>query len=152
MRWPVLRVPISCRSHRRWRMSVVFDRPISACFRPPGAMVLFALSWLLARVQLDLYRWTVFTAFYSGWLAAPLTHLLLGLWLVFSRDANPGWGDWCRSRGGWGFLLGFCFLVLSNCESATLLVMRLGLMPCSAWSKKKSCRSKRSQGKRMKES
>ena len=63
--------------------------------------------------------------FLLGWLAAPLTHFLLGLWPVFSRDTNPGRGDWCRSRGGWG---GFwCrFLVSSNCESVILLVTRLG--------------------------
>ena len=36
-----------------------------------------------------------------------------------------------------GCLLCVCFLVLSNCESATLLMTRLGLMPYSAWSKKK---------------
>ena len=59
------------------------------------------------------FLWTVFTAFYSGWLAAPLTHLLLGLWLVFSRDANPGWGDWCRSRGGWGVCFVFVFWFLA---------------------------------------
>ena len=30
--WPVLRVPISCRSHRRWMTSVVTDRPLYARF------------------------------------------------------------------------------------------------------------------------
>ena len=65
------------------------------------------------------------SAFYLGWLAAPLTHLLFGLWPVFSRDTNPGWGDWCRSRGGWGCF--WCwFVVSSNCESVSLLVTRLG--------------------------
>ena len=39
--WPVLQVPISCWSHRRWMTSVVIDRPCFASFRPPGAMVYF---------------------------------------------------------------------------------------------------------------
>ena len=65
------------------------------------------------------------SAFYLGWLAAPLTHLLFGFWPVSSRDANPGWGDWCRSRGGWG-CFGFLSSVSSNCESVSLLVTRLG--------------------------
>ena len=65
------------------------------------------------------------SAFYLGWLAAPLTHLLFGSLPCFSRDANPGRGDWCRSRGGWSCF--WClFLVLSNCESVSLLVTRLG--------------------------
>ena len=77
------------------------------------------------------------SAFYLGLLAALLTHLLLELWLVFSRDINPGGGIGVAHRGGW-FFAWFCWFVMSNCELATLLVTRLGSMPCSAWSKRKS--------------
>ena len=47
-------------------MSVVFDRPISARFRPPGAIDLFTFLWYLARMLFDLYSWTVFIGFLFG--------------------------------------------------------------------------------------
>ena len=45
--------------------------------------------------------------------------------LVFPRDANPGRGDWCRSRWGWGCFVVVC-LFWSNCESVLLTAKRLG--------------------------
>ena len=53
------------------------------------------------------------------------------------RDSNPGWGDWSRSFRGWGVscVVSCC---LGKLMSVFLLVTRLGLMPCSAWSKKKT--------------
>ena len=64
--------------------------------------MLFDISLGTARalwtVQLD-----YFIGFFTlGWLAAPLIYLLHLCWSCVSRDANPGRGDWCRSRGGWG--------------------------------------------------
>ena len=58
-----------------------------------GRVLFFDSSLVSARVLFDLYSWTVFIGFlFMGWLAAPLTHLLFGFWLGFSRDANPGRG------------------------------------------------------------
>ena len=69
------------------------------------------------------------------WAGHPVDSFIARVVVCFSRDTNPGRGDWCRSCGGWSCFWFWCS-VSSNCESATLLVTRLGLMPCSAWSKK----------------
>ena len=69
--------------------SVVVERPISLhvfvisfdrlgrCF-----LTLFRLARATWRVQLD-----ILSAFYLGWLAAPLTCFCSGFWLCLSRDA-----------------------------------------------------------------
>ena len=75
-------------------------------------------------------------AFYSGLACRPADTNLPNGDSLCPRDSNPGWGDWRRSICGWGgFLL---FGRLGKIVSVLLLVTRLGLMPCSAWSKKKS--------------
>ena len=70
-------------------------------------------------------------------LACRPTDINLPFWsLCCPRYSNPGWGDWSRSSCGWGV---FCFVLfwLGKLMLVLLLVTRLGLMPCSAWSKKK---------------
>ena len=63
-------------------MSVVFDRPISShvfdCFDRPGRLLLVLFTGCVPGDS-DLYSWTIFSDFDLVWLAAPLTHLLLGL-------------------------------------------------------------------------
>ena len=87
-------------------------------------------------VLFELYSWTVLFAEYFG-LACRPTDINLPFWfLCCPRDSKPGWGDWSRSFCGWGFSV-FAFFCLSKLMSVLLLVTRLGLMPCSAWSKKK---------------
>ena len=78
---------------------VIFDRL--------GRLLSALPSGFRARVIFILFSWTFLSGFYLGWLAAPLIHLLPARFcgFVFSRDANPGRGDWCRSRGGWGYCL-----------------------------------------------
>ena len=75
-------------------------------------------------------------AFYLGWLAAPLTQLF-GFVACFSERLL----SWPGGLGSLAWWLG-CFVLLlvsvsSNFESPILLVTRVGLMPCSAWSQKK---------------
>ena len=90
-------------------------------------MVLFATLGILPGFFFDMYSWTLILAFYLGWLAAPLTHILFGFVVAFfPRDSNPGWGDWRRSRCGW---VGFCFWFSfsSKCESAIFACHATGL-------------------------
>ena len=82
----------------------VFDR-LGRCF----SLLYLGFSPGFIFCTVGQFLWTVFTDFPSGWLAAPLTHLLLGLWFVFSRDAKTGWVEWCRSRVFWGFYAWFLF-------------------------------------------
>ena len=61
----------------------------------------------------------------------------IALFVARFLEGRQSWLGGLVSLAWWlGRLRCVCFLVLSNCESATLLVTRLGLMPCSAWSKK----------------
>ena len=134
---PVLRVPISCRSHRRLMMSVVMDRPIFARFLTAGGECSFLiLLWYLARVLFDLYSWTVFIGFLSG-LACRPTDSFIVRFLAWFFEGRQSWLGGLVSLAWWLGLFWFLSSVLNNCESVYLLVTRLGLMPCSAWSKKK---------------
>ena len=86
--------------------------------------------------DLDLYSWAIFSDFDLGWLAAPLTLLLLDLCFLLFRG-RQSWLGGLVSLAGWlGLFCVVCFAVSSNFESVNLLVTRLGLRPYSAWSKK----------------
>ena len=51
-------------------------------------------------------------------------------------EGRQSWLGGLVSLAWWLGLFWFLSSVLNNCESVYLLVTRLGLMPCSAWSKK----------------
>ena len=74
--------------------------------------------------------------FFQGWLAAPLIYLLplCVFWPCFE-----GLQSWL---GGLASLLRFCFVLVDGqyLSQRSLLFSRLGLMPCSAWSKNKTNR------------
>ena len=61
----------------------------------------------------DLYSWTFLSVFYLGWLAAPLTHLLLGFVVFLLFEGRQSWPGGLVSLVRWlGLLLG----VGSVCE------------------------------------
>ena len=77
---------------------VVFDRL--------GRLLSVFPSGFRARVIFDLYSWTFLSAFYLGWLAAPLTHLLLGFG-VCVLEGRQSWPGGLVSLARWlGLLLG----------------------------------------------
>ena len=134
----VLRVPTSSSVSRHWMTSVVFDRLSVFAFLTAWGVVFHRMTDPLDRfwiVQKDSFCLAV----YSGLACRPaVINLLVGLFVCLCpSDSNPGWGDWSRSFRGWGGFL-FCWfsVCLSKLMSVLLLVTRLGLMPCSAWSKK----------------
>ena len=74
---------------------------------------------------------------FLGWLAAPLTYLLPSLAVPCAEGLQSWLGGFGVARfGGLGFLLLFVFVFGQFLGQCALLVTRLGLMPCSAWSKK----------------
>ena len=86
--------------------------------------------------DLDLYSWAIFSDFDLGWLAAPLTLLLLELFVLLFRGTPILAGGIGVARVVVGAVLFLLFAVSSSIESVNLLVTRLGLRPYSAWSKK----------------
>ena len=74
-------------------------------------MVLFSFLGILPGFHFDLYRWTFILAFYLGWLAAPLTHLLFGFVVAFFRGTPILAGGIGVARVVVGFVLlfGLCF-------------------------------------------
>ena len=61
--------------------------------------------------------------------------IVLVCWSLLSRDSNSGSWDWRHSLlVVWGF--GVFARFLQSWSQCDLLFMRLGLIPCSAWSKK----------------
>ena len=108
-------------------------------------MFCFAVLGILRGFHFDMYRWTYILAFYLGWLAAPLTHLLFGFVVAFFRGTQilAGGIGVARVVVGSVFLVGFRFR--ANLSHRFLLVTRLGLMPCSAWSKKNRRNQKKQQ-------
>ena len=66
--------------------------------------------------------------FIQGWLAAPLTYLLLFfVGRSFPRDSNPGWGDWRRSLFVFWVCCGFCFVLLAIFKSVRFAFHATGL-------------------------
>ena len=88
-------------------------------------------------VQACVAFWLLMPCADDLWLAAPLIWFIALFFVCrfWSRDSNPGWGMLV--------FLGFSFdcfglffgQLLCQCD---LLLTRLGLMPCSAWSRKKT--------------
>ena len=78
---------------------VVFDRL---------GRLLSVFSSGLCQGDFDLYSWTFLSVFYLGWLAAPLTHLLLGFVVFLLFEGRQSWPGGLVSLVWW---LG-CFLVL----------------------------------------
>ena len=64
---------------------------------------------------------------FSG-LACPPADLLIARFCCrsFSRDSNPGWGDWRRSLCGWVRFV-VCLVFLSNFESVIFACHATGL-------------------------
>ena len=91
----------------------VFDR-LRQCF-------LF-FSLVSARVIYDPYNWTLLSAFYLGWLAAPLTHLLLDFVVCFLEGRQSWLGGIGVARAVVGALVWFWSAVSSNYELVSLLV------------------------------
>ena len=70
-----------------------------------------------------MYRWTFLLAFYLGWLAAPLTPLLLGFVVFLFFGGRQSWPGGLVSLVRWlGLFSGVVFRFTSNCESVSLLV------------------------------
>ena len=70
-------------------------------------MFFFAFSWLLARIYLDLYSWTK-NCFLFGLACRPAdSSFARFVFCVLEGTPILAGGDWCRSRGGWVFLLSF---------------------------------------------
>ena len=83
-----------------------------------------------------MYRWTVFIGFLFGLACRPADSLIARLVARFLEGHQSCPGGLVSLARWLGLFAWFWLWFMSNCESATLLVTRLGLMPCSAWSKK----------------
>ena len=110
LRRPGLRVPFSCRFHRRVMTSVVVERPISLhvfvmCFDRLGRCFL-TFSWLVPGRH-DLYSWTVFIGFLSGLACRPTDSFIVRFVALF-LERRQSWAGGLVSLGWW---LGL-FLVL----------------------------------------
>ena len=82
---------------------------------------------------MDLFDWLS-----SGLACRPADWISPFLWLSFPRGTPILAGGIGVARVVIGAIFVFGFRFRAVFESVLLLVSRLGLMPCSAWSKKKS--------------
>ena len=85
-------------------------------------------------VQMDIYL-----AFYSGLACRPADSLIARFCgRSFSRDSNPGWGDWSRSLCGWVCFV-VCFVFSGNYVSVIFACHATGLDAVQRLEQKKHC-------------
>ena len=85
-------------------------------FHPHGPSDSVVIFWMCLVILICIVDY--FTGFCFGLACRPTDSYIARfvLFFAFPGDANPGWGDWCRSRGGWGGFVVFGFeQFLSQC-------------------------------------
>ena len=134
----VLRTPLSRRSHWRWMMSVAIDRIFFCTFLTAwGDVFVVTVTGGSPVGQSFCTAGYSFWTLFQGWLAAPLTlSIALVCWRFFRGTPILAGGIGVARLVFPGFVVFFVLVLGQLLCQCYLLVTRLGLMPCSAWSKK----------------